>query len=217
MRAVLPIWAGSVRSGGLMKTTKRISLVAALACVALLGAALFSGVAQAKKLKPFNGAKTVNAPIPNKVVNGFDGVLRSIIPVPKKFKGKTVSDVKVTFQTTGSAANAANDLDFVLTSPGGRTIDLVAGLPGQSIGPLTLSPNSSVRICGAVPPNFCATPQNSLYAPFFGTARDIGLSDLTGVNMKGNWTLTVFDQSGPATTSVLNQWKLNIVPQKPIA
>lgn len=200
-----------------MKTTKRFSLVAAIACVALLGAALFSGVAQAKKLKPFNATKTVNGPIPNKVTNGFDGVLRSIIAVPKKFNGKTAADVKVTFQTTGSAVNAANDLEFVLTAPGGRTIDLVSGLPGQSIGPLTLSPNSSVRTCPVVSPNFCAAPDSSLYAPFFGTARDIGLSNLTGVNVRGNWTLTVFDRSGPMTTSILNLWKLNIVPQKPIA
>jgi len=200
-----------------MNISKRFSAVAAIACVALLGATLFSGVAEAKKTKPFNGTKGVGAPIPNKVTNGFDGVLRSPITVPKKFKGKTAADVKVTLQTTGSAANAANDLDFELTAPGGRTVDLVSALPGQSIGPLTLSPNSSVRICPKTPPAFCAAPDSSLYSPFFGTARDIGLAQYTGVKMQGNWTLTVFDTSGPATTSVLNLWKLSIVPQKPVA
>jgi hypothetical protein len=188
-----------------------------VACSALLGGAVFGGVAEAKKTKPFNGTRTVNLLVPNKVQGGFDGVLRSSINVPKKkFKGKTARDVKVMFQTSGGGPDSADDLDFELTAPGGRTVDLVGGLPGQSIGPLTLSPNTSVRICPSVPPPFCTDPEASLYPPFFGTARDNGLAQFTGVNMPGNWTLSVFDRAGPVSASILNQWGLSVVPQKPV-
>lgn len=201
-----------------MKSSKRRGTFVVVGCIALLGGAIFGGVAEAKKSKTFNGSKTVNTFVPNKVQNGYDGILRSTINVPKKkFKGKTARDVKVTLQTTGSGANAADDLEFDLTAPGGRTIGLVQGLEGQSIGPLTLSPNSPVRICNSTPPPFCSDPTASLYAPFFGIARDTDLALFTGVGMPGNWTLTVFDTGGQMTTSLLNQWKLSIVPQKPIS
>jgi hypothetical protein len=198
-----------------MNSQKRFPAVAAIAAVALLGGMQLAATAEAKT-KVFRSTKAVNLPVPNKIPQGYDGVLLSAINVPKKFKGKTTSVLKVSFQTSGSSANAADDLDFELVAPNGRTIDLVGGLPGTSIGPLTLSPNTSTQICAAEEGEFCRDPDAALYPPFFGTARQPSLALYTGVFMQGRWTLVVSDTGGPNTTSTLNQWGLTITPEKPV-
>lgn len=199
-----------------MNKRKRFSVGAVATAAALLGGMLIGPTAEAKKSKVFRSTQVVNQAVPNKIPQGYDGVLLSGINVPKKFKGKTTGVLKVSFQTSGSTTNAADDLVFELVAPNGRTIDLVGGLPGTSIGPLTLTPNTSTQICAANPGEFCRDPDAALYPPYFGTARQPGLALYTGVFMQGRWTLVVSDTGGPNTTSTLNQWGLTITPQKPI-
>jgi hypothetical protein len=201
-----------------MNASRRLSVGACVAVMALLGGVLLGGTADAakKKSKVFISTKTVNQPVPNATPGGLDGVLRSTITVPKKYKGKTADVVKVTgFQTTGSGPGAADDLEAFISSPQGRTVELFENVGDMSIGPLTLTPNSAVRLCDDPAPP-CADVLRSLNRPFAGTAGDEALAHFTGVKMKGTWTLTVEDDGGPPTTSILNQWGLVINPQKPI-
>jgi hypothetical protein len=202
-----------------MKFDKRLSVGVIVAVLALLGGALLGGTADAakKKSKVFKSTKTVNQGIPNFTPGGLDGVLRSTITVPKKsFKGKTADVVQVTgLQTTGSGPGAAADIEAFLSSPQGRTIELFENIGDVSIGPLTLTPNSPVKLCDTPTPP-CADVLKTLNRPFAGTAGDEALAHFTGVKMTGTWTLTVEDDGGPATTSILNQWGLSIKPQKPV-
>jgi hypothetical protein len=184
--------------------------------VGLLASAAIPATAAAKNSRSFSGTERVGTLIPNAVTGGFDGVLRSEIDVPKRYKGKTVSLVKVTLRTIGGGPDSADDLSFELSAPNGRSVPLIGGLTGQSIGPLTLTPNTSTVICNATPPPFCDNPNASLYAPFVGTARATALALFTGVGMRGDWTLTVFDETGPVSTSILDFWKLTLSAQKPI-
>ena len=185
----------------------------------------FAGVAEAKKTKTFSEQISPNAGVPNVPPVGQPNLgLSSKITVPKKYKGKVVGDVNVTgFQTTGSAASAANDLDVYLIAPNGRTELIVFAAPGQNVGPYTMDDDTSASACFSAP---CSDPFQSLNPPWAGTANltrsfvgafPLGpLSNFDGIKMKGTWTLKVFD-IGSAATSVLNQWGLRIKPAKPVS
>ena len=216
-----------------MTKTKRLSVGAIICVCALFGSALIGGTAQAKKKKkskPVTVTKAVNLPIPDAAGNGvdktLDGKLATSLTVGKKFKG-TVGRASVTFQTTGLAAGAAGDLDGRLIAPDGTTVGVFNSLLGQSIGPLTSQPNSSVNICSydpatqVPPPPPCDDPDSTLNAPYVGIAGNSGLNLLNGVKGKGNWQFVVYDRGyavPPATalTSILNSVSLTLTAQKPI-
>lgn len=221
-----------------MTRTKRLSVGAIIAVVALFGSAMIGGTAQAKKKKKSKGAtvtKAVNLPIPDAVGNPgppvttvLDGKLATSLAVSKKFKG-TVGRVAVTFQTTGLAAGAAGDLFGRLIAPDGTTVGIFNNLGGQSIGPLTIQSNSSALICSfdpattVPPPPPCLNPDQTVNPPYLGTAGDSSLNLFAGVKMKGNWQFVVYDGGyntgiAPDTvkTSILNSVSLKITPQKPV-
>ena len=163
----------------------RFALVGLLTLAISVTVGLVAGsVADAKKKSTKNKtavvSKTVNAAIPDHVAGGTprDGELDVPLSVGKKFKGKVVGadGVSVTFQTTGDSANSAGDLNIYVVSPKGRLVQPFPNLGtigGQSVGPLTLSPNSTVGICNAATPP-CANPLQTLNRPFVGTAGDTG-------------------------------------------
>jgi hypothetical protein len=193
-----------------------------MAALALLGGALLGGTADAKqKSKKGRGAanlsKNVELGIPDAVTDGIlitHGRLQSTITVGKKFRGKSVGDLKVTYQTTGANPNSAEGLNFRLTAPNSRMIDVrPGGFGGQSIGPLTVTANSPVTVCQFPPP--CADPASTLNRPYAGTAGNPKLALFEGVPMRGNWKLSVLDLV-PGETSILNSWKLSITPAKPV-
>jgi hypothetical protein len=217
---------------GLMKNQKRFTAAAFIAVFALLGGVIFGGTAVAKKKKKSKAVtvtKAVNAPIPDAIGNGVakvqNGKLAVPITVSKKFKG-TVGQTAVTFQTTGLAADAARNLFFKIIAPDGTTVGLGGAFNGQSIGPLTEQPNSSVGICSfdptlPPPPPPCEDPDDTLLSPYVGIAGNNDLNLLNGVKGKGNWTFEAQDTGyavPPATalTSILNTVTLKLTPQKPI-
>ena len=155
-----------------MNARKRMSTGAVVAAVALLGGAIFGGTADAQKKKKKGGGsatvtKTVNAPVPDAIGNGvekvLDGKLATTLTVGKAGKNKSIGRVAVTLQTTGLAAGAAGDLDANITAPDGTTVGLFGGLAGQSIGPLTIQPNSPSRRVRTTPrPRFRRRPHATI-------------------------------------------------------
>jgi hypothetical protein len=212
------------RNSGLRLT----SALLALALLAGLTLGASATAAKKKKSKTFDSSIVLNAPIPDQTaMNAPANPVRSVIKVGKKFKGKVVGDVNVLgIQTTGSGNGAADDLNFKLTSPTGRTVYLISNvgngsaLTGQSFGPLTLDDDVSTSVCSLTLP--CADPNQSLHPPFAGTANLLGLgtgnsgplSVYNGLRMRGDWTLTAWDNDD-STTSTLNGWGLRIKPAKP--
>lgn len=195
---------------------KRVAPIALGVLVLSVTVGMTVGTAVAKKKSnKATVTKNVNAVIPDRsaVAPTTFGRLEVTLPIGGKFKGRTVAadSVKVTVQASGTVANAADDLQFFIASPKGRTVRLLPDrgtLGGQSIGPLTFSPNSSVGTCNlAVPP--CADPFQSLIRPFVGTVGDSSLGLFTGVGMKGNWKLTVLDDT-TTKSSTLNSVKLEV-------
>jgi hypothetical protein len=193
-------------------------------CLGLLGGALFGGTAVAKKKK---GGGTVTATagaavVPPAVIGPPDrfGVAAIPLTVGKKAKGKVVSyeGVRVTYQLTAGSNLFLNDIFMRLTAPNGRTVfvekpQVPVGI--TTVGPLTLTPNSSVQMCPALPITACADPDDTLAAPFAGTAQSSGLEYFRGLPAKGTWTLKVlmFDDQGPVT---VNSVKLEVpVVSKP--
>jgi hypothetical protein len=196
----------------------RLAVVGALALAISVTVGLASGGvadAKTKKSKKAVVSKTVNAIIPDHVGGGTprDGVLEVPLSVGKKFKGKTVGadGVTVTFQTTGDSANSASDLSIYVVSPKGRLVTLnpnIGNFGGQSIGPLTLGPNSPVGLCNQVTPP-CANPLATLNRPFVGTAGDTGLANFHGTQVKGTWKV-IFRDDTTTKTSTVNSVKLAI-------
>lgn len=209
----------------MQRKRSRLALVGVLALSVTAGLAV-EDVAAKKKKKGGNTATVTNATpraIPDALMaDPFTfGKLDTVFTIGNKFKGKQVAanSISVTFQTTGTGADAADDLTFRLISPAGRKETLTgSGVGDQNLGPLTVTPNSAVDLCDDPTPP-CADPDASLNRPFFGTAGDEDLAVFTGVPMVGNWTLRVLDTDGtPAgLTSILNSATLMItgVP-KPI-
>ena len=206
----------------------------ALALCATLGlgagdAAATPSGAQAKKKRSsvFTQTLAVNAAVPDDAAAGPSTPVRSTITVGKKFKGKVVGDLNVTgITTTGSGADAADDLGFRISAPSGRSVLLInpTGIGDVSIGPLTLDDDTPTIICNAPPPALCGWPLGELARPFAGTANLTflggggtgGLSAFDGVSMKGSWTLTVWDEVDLGQTNTLNSWGLKITAAKPV-
>jgi hypothetical protein len=198
----------------------RLALVGILALALVVTGGLVSGsVAAAKKKRKKGGniatvGKTVNTRIPDTPPGpiSYYGRLDTTLHVGKRFKGRKVSNLDVTFQTTGDSADAAVDLDIRLSAPNGRTSRLEpdngAYADGQSIGPLTLTRNSNVGLCNSATPP-CTAPFPTLNRPFAGTAGDSQLAIYNGVPMTGDWLFTVEDLEN-TRTSVLNSVKLTI-------
>jgi hypothetical protein len=206
--------------------TRSLPIAASIAVAALFAAALFGGAAAAKKHGGGGGAtvgKSVKKAIPDAIGNGSDKTLDGKIAVPLKVKrAGRIGNVSVTIQTTGLAASAASELGAKVSSPDGTTVELFEGLAGQSIGPLTLKPNSPIEICSfnpastTPPPPPCTDPDAKRNPPYVGVAGLPALRLLSGGPMKGKWTVSLYDRgyagSSPAVTSILNSVKLAVTP-----
>lgn len=181
------------------------------------------GVADAKKKKKKKPSANValvsnNTPraIPDRPAGAgqVDGRLDTTLTVGKKFKGKTVGVLEITFQTTGDAADAGNDIQVDITAPNGYRLPgnwWDNNIGGQSIGPLTITPNSPVRTCDtATPP--CSNPFQTLNRPMIGTVGDNTFQWFRGLPMKGNWIVTVLDDDNTGN-SVLNSVALKLTAQ----
>ena len=185
-----------------------------------------AAVAKKKKPKPsvVTASQTVNAAIPDGTAT-TNGLLTQTMNLGgKKLKGAEIRDVNVTLQTTGSGANAATQISASLTAPNGATTWPIGiglgngpnGLGGQSIGPLTLDDESSMRL---VPTALGVQTSNALPPPYAGTAQpncffasgSCTLSVLDGGPVRGAWTLRAYDVSNAGgLTSVLNAWSVNV-------
>jgi hypothetical protein len=198
----------------------RLALVGVLALAISATVGLVSAsIADAKKSKKNKAAvvsKTVNTAIPDRSTGGaaLDGRLDVSLNVGKKFKGKVVGadGPSVTFQTTGDSATSAGDLTIYLVSPRGRLSQLNPDIGffgvGQSIGPLTLTANSSIGLCTSASPP-CPNPLATLNRPFAGTAQDSYLSIYHGQQVNGTWKLIFLDTANTKTSTV-NSVKLSI-------
>jgi len=209
-----------------MKTKgSRLAFVFFLAlALSVTGGLVSGGVASAKKNKGKKGSniatvgKTVNAPIPDTPPGpiAYYGRLDTTLHVGKRFKGRKVSNLEVTFQTTGDSADAAVDLGIKLVAPNNRSIGLEPDngvfADGQSVGPLTLTRNSNVGLCNSATPP-CTAPFPTLDRPFAGTAGDSQLATFNGAPMMGDWRLIVEDLEN-THTSVLNSFELRITGRK---
>jgi hypothetical protein len=197
-----------------------------VACVALLGAALLGGTAEAKKKKkkagPVSITKAVNQQIPDRGagVNDPFGRLDSTIAIAgKKFKNRIVRDVNVTIQTTGNNTASGSDLLGELSAPNGATVFVILDLETQSIGPVTIDDESLNVLGGGTVATF---PE--LIPPYAGTMRPgiegVGtpMSALDFGPVKGNWTLHMFDNDAtPANiTSILDSWTLTVQTGGPL-
>jgi hypothetical protein len=200
----------------------RLALVGVMTVALTVTVGLVSGsVADAKKKKKKTSnvtsvSKAVNAQIPDATggPTGMDGRLDTVLTVGKKFKGKKVESLELTIQTTGDAPTSAADLQFDVIAPNGYRLPgnwWDNGIGGQSIGPLTITPNSPIRTCNAASPP-CANPFQSLNRPFAGTVGDNTFAWFRGLPMKGNWTVTALDE-GTGDTSILNLVGLKITAQ----
>jgi hypothetical protein len=208
-----------------------MSVGAVVACIALLGGALFAGAADAKKKKGKGKGKggvcrtvtaeATGAAIPDRPSPGptFFGVLNTPVNVNSRpCSGATVAKVDVTFQTTGATAQAASDLFFRLQSPDGLTYDVSGnGFNGQNIGPVTMTSHTRIQTCAtfpppaAPPPPPCTDPDFALNPPYQGAARDSDLPLFRGVPVNGTWTWSAYDD-GAVDTSILNFVRLVITP-----
>ncbi len=206
-----------------MNSQKRLTVGVAIACIALLGGAIFGGAAVAKKKKKGAKVATVSNTTPRAIPDALPGSattpatygkLATPLTVSKKFKKSTVGDVQLTLQTTGATPTAANDLAFKVSAPNGRSVYVGGNFSGQSLGPVTLTANSPVEICSSSPtppPPPCDNPDETLNPPYVGTAGDLGLSFFEGLKMKGTWTVAAFDGINNET-STLNLVSLRITP-----
>jgi hypothetical protein len=192
-----------------MQLTKR-KVAVTVGCLALLGGSIFGGgaadAAKKGKRKGGNVAKVSNGSsraIPD-AISGTETTIWGALPTPltvgKRFKGPRVGDVVLTLRTTGLSVSAAADLLFRVTAPNGRTVTIAGAFAGQSIGPLTVTANSRIRLCSAPP---CSDPDATLSPPYFGIVGDPNLALLNGSPMSGRWVVTAYDQSA-SSTSALN-------------
>jgi hypothetical protein len=193
-----------------------MSVGAIVACIALLGGVLFAGAADAKKkkkkAKPAACAVTAQATggsIPDRPPGtSFFGFLNVPIAVNNAAcASSTVTNVDLTYQTTGATAIAAGDLFFRLQAPDGRTYAINGnGFSGQNIGPVTFTQRTRIQTCvgaAAPPPPPCTDPDQALNPPYQGTARDEDLANYYGAPVNGTWTLTAYDAFN-GDTSILN-------------
>jgi hypothetical protein len=204
-------------------TRKRSRLVVfgVLAVVLSVTVGLVSGgVADAKKKKKKSAnlvtvSNTTPRAIPDRPAgaNTQWGRLDTPLTVGKKFKGKTVGALELTFQTTGDSTNSGGQLEIDITAPNGYRLPgdwWDNSIGGQSIGPLTITPNSPVRTCDDPSPPCAQDPFQTLDRPFAGTVGDNTFQWFRGLPMKGTWTVTALDEV-TGQTSVLNQASLKLI------
>jgi hypothetical protein len=210
-----------------MSTARVRSITSTALALALVCALALAGPAQAakKKGKKKGGnaatvTKTTGAAIPD-FVGPAAIPLDTVLEVGgKAFKGKVVSDVNITVQTTGNVAGAANDLLARLSAPSGRSTNLFTSVGGNqaSIGPFTMDDDTRTLACNSATPNFCANndPFATLLQPFAGRAAGFangayfGLNRFYGVQMRGPWILSIWDNGGVGQLSTLTRATLEV-------
>lgn len=204
--------------------TAGLAALALIGCLALAGpdaiAKKKGGGKRGGKGGTVDVTQVVNAPIPTRA-NSIDGILRSIITVPSRFKRMRVRDVNVTVQTLGTTGtNPADDLTGKLTAPNGATSELFDDLDGfggggeLSIGPLTLDDEALLDLGDGAPDN-----PTELFSPWMGTAAPgalVGtpLWPLDGGHITGAWTLTITDDSISGTSNLVS-WRLVVLAGRP--
>jgi hypothetical protein len=190
----------------------------ALALALLAWLALAAPAADAKKGGgKVDITKVANAPIPT-LANAQEGILRSVIDVPNRFKGKRIRDVNVTVQTLAtSGTTPGDDLTGKLTAPNGATSELFDDLDGfgpgteMSIGPLTLDDEALLDLGDGTPDN-----PTELFSPWMGTTAPgvTPLWPLDGGRVTGAWTLIITDDSTTGTSNLVS-WRLTVVAGRP--
>jgi hypothetical protein len=198
----------------------RLALLGVLALALTVTVGLVSGsVADAKKNKKSANVATVSNNTPRAIPDRAAGVgttygrLDTNLTVGKKFKGKSVGTLELTFQTTGNSADASDDVRFDIIAPNGyrlpwnwtdNNID-----NSQNIGPLTITPNSPFRTCDLT--TTCSDPFQTLHAPYVGTVGDNTFQWFRGLPMKGVWDVVFLDSSSAGSkTSILNKVQLKL-------
>ncbi|HKH41606.1 MAG TPA: hypothetical protein VKA41_07090 [Solirubrobacterales bacterium] len=191
----------------------RFALLGVLALALCVTVGLMAGAADAKKKgKKKKGAKQVTvsktAPTDIPPASATQNSLTSVpLVVGKKAKGKVVSgnSVKVTFSVTEPGFTGAPDsgdtghLGIAVQSPSGRQVfvDYPDDHNIGAIGPVTISPDSSVQPCEpslTPPPPPCSFPNATLGPPYAGTMGDVDLAFFTGVAARGTWHVNVFNE-----------------------
>jgi hypothetical protein len=196
----------------------RFALIGMLVLALSVTVGLVSGsVADAKKKKKKNAnVVTVSNNTPRAVPdrpagpNTQFGRLDTNLTVGKKFKGRSVGSLELTFQTTGDSPNSANDLEFDIIAPNGYRLPwnwTDNSFSGQNIGPLTITPNSPFRTC--TDPNPCSNPFSTLHEPYAGTVGDNTFQWFRGLPMKGTWQVVFFDDAS-GKNYVVNSVRLKI-------
>jgi hypothetical protein len=203
-----------------MNASKKLSVGVIVACTALLGGAIFGGVADAKKKKNSNVANVTAAARPIVQSTGAGpahryGVTPVTFNIPKKFKGRTVAadSVILTYSLAGPAGSL-DDYSLFLSNPKGRTVELTSPGEGPSttVGPLTITPNSPFLACDTPP---CENPFRTVSGPaFVGTIGDNSLAFFTGTGMKGKWVLNIIDTDTNNGADSLTSAKLTVKAAK---
>jgi hypothetical protein len=212
------------------RRTSRWALLGVMALAVCVTLGLLVGAADAKKGKgkKKKGAKqvTVSKITPTPIPAGDDtnqvaGVAVVPLTIGKKAKGKVVNtnDLSLTYQLI-DPNGSLNDVDLKVVAPNGRGVFLdnpaqffTDGNTLTTVGPLTLTPNSSTDYCfpnPTPPPAGCPAgdPDANLAPPFAGTARDFDLEHFAGVGAKGTWTVKALNYS-VETSHVLNSISLH--------
>jgi hypothetical protein len=84
--------------------------------------------------------------------------------------------------------------------------------PSTTVGPLTITPNSSSLPCDTPP---CENPFRSVSGPaFVGTIGDTSFALFTGTAMKGKWVLNVVDTDTNNGADSLTSAKLTVKAAK---
>ena len=209
------------------KNRARLRVVVAASLALCLAVAASGPAAAKKKGKKKSGGnsatvtKTTGAVISDYVAPPANRLDTVFDLGSKAYKGRIVSDVNITVQTTGNVAGAANDLFARLSSPSGRSVNLFSQVGGSqaSIGPLTLDDDTLTLACNATTATTCTDtdPFATLVQPFAGRAAGfadgafVGLNRFYGVAMRGPWTLSIWDgPGGPNQTSTLTKAVLEV-------
>lgn len=228
-----------------MNSSKRLSVAASVAALALFGAVLFGGVADAakktKKTKTATAKGSVGAvpqgPTAGAAIVPFKGTAK----IGKKFKKNVIGDVNVTISATGTPAAGSTspigDLVLKLTAPNGTTVGLAFGLSGgigaipgslsgTAVTNLVYDDETPTLTCGLADPPAPQTclgsdPDATLLPPYTGKASPGGgLSRLDFGPMKGTWTLTAFDRTGDLGDQGVNSitaWSISVKPAAPVS
>lgn len=177
---------------------------------------MVAGPAQAKKGGNKATESKGNVVIADRAVGATQAAVTSVrLNVGKRFRGKVVEKVKLTYAVNGAAAGSPNQLSFSLTSPTGRKIFVPSPSVGMltTFGPLTITPDSSRGVCTTAQQT-CADPEDNLGPPYWGKIGDLSLTLFYGARMRGTWLFKAYDFD-PGFTNVLDRVKLQVSAVKP--